>query len=194
MESEPTETTEETPDDEKGGYSATIGMVLAIVVAVGLVWHDRRTVDSVLATHTVVTQTEEQISGFSSAAPEDAVLVSIRAEMDKVLAARGGAECSPLFDLLGRRETVRGARSNMGAALAIQAETLLLSGDIDAAAKAAQQFEKETSDDLLPSKVDAWVWRITEISDHPESRKLSKARLRAVFFADMPVDEAIKAN
>ena len=158
---------EESPDEQKGSYSATIGMVIGLVCLVALILHDRRTVDAVVDSQQTVTVATKLFAEFATTEPEDAVLVRFMKDMEAVVAARGGADCSPMFDLLGRQDTLRGARTNVATALALRARSEVLKGDLDAAAKAAKRYEEETKDDLVPSEVDAWVWRITELVDYP---------------------------
>jgi hypothetical protein len=184
---------QEAPAAERGGHSAPIGMVCLLVL--GGLWalHDSRTVAAVVASQEVARVAKERVAGFALASPEDSALADVTKSMEAVAAANGGADCSPLFELLARDGTRRGARSNVATALGILVRLEVLRGDLNAAADAATFYENETKDDTVPSEVDAWVWRITELVDHPASRKLDRSQLRRVLFAKGPIDEALKA-
>jgi hypothetical protein len=184
---------QEAPGAEKGGHSASLGMVCLLVLGGLFALHDSRTVAAVVASQEVASVAKERVAGFALASPEDSALVDVTKSMEAVAAGQGGADCSPLFELLAREGTRRGARSNVATALGILARLEVFRGDLSAAANAATRYEDETSDDTAPSEVDAWVWRIRELVDHPASRKLDRSQLRRALFAKVPIDEALKA-
>jgi hypothetical protein len=167
-------------------------MVCLVALGAALIWHDRRMVDVVNANHRIVSAAEDVVAGFATSEPDDAVLAGVMADMEGVVAAEGGAECSPLFHVLGREEIQHIARRNVATALAILARSEVLKGDLDAAAKAAERYREATRDDLVPAEVEAWMWRIEELVAHPGSRELDRARLRRALFAQVPIDEALE--
>ena len=170
-------------------YSAPVGLAVLVVAAAALAWNDSRSVNAVNASYATVRAARDCVATFAATAPEEAALRALRGELEGVVSSEGRAQATPLFELLGREEIQRGARTNVAMALALLARLELLEGDLEGAAQAAQRYERETEDDLVPAEVEAWVWRVNELVVHPRAREVDRAGLRAALFAERRLTE-----
>lgn len=180
-------------DDDDKTLSPVIGLVVILLLGGGWIWHDQRTVAAAREHHATLTAANEMLAGYATTPPEDGALDGLQAHAEAVVTAQGGAESSPLFNLLGREPTLRAARANVGSALALLARLEVVTGDLAAAKTAVQRYETETKDDFIPGDVEAEVWRVNEIAEHPAAKALEQGQRLQVLFSTQPVDDAIKA-